>query len=296
MGKKLKFGILTLPVVSFEELCQQWKHIEELGFDFIWLPDHFVSYRSPTQNWFECWTLLSSLATRTTKARIGTLITSITLRHPAMLARQALTVDHISNGRLELGLGTGVSGKKGEVVYSMIGIDDWERKERHNRFKEIVEIIDISLRNPISSYEGQYYQLKDMAMYPESVQKPRPPITIASLSKRMLKIAAIYADKWNTFGGFRTSSSEELFTRIKKQSDLIDNYCKEVDRNPESLTRSILSYGSDAFSIFSSCEKFQNFVDKYSEIGITEFYFYYPFNSRDIPTFEKIAKEIIPEL
>ena len=121
--------------------------------------------------------LLAAAARETTRIRLATYVTQIPLRHPAMLARQALTVDHISGGRLEVGLGTGLTI---DPAYDMIGIPNWEPKERVARFEEYVEIVDRLLSHETSSFEGRYYRIKDAAMNPRPVQRPRPPIVIAA--------------------------------------------------------------------------------------------------------------------
>src|SRR5207249_7573886 len=102
MPHQLRFGIITLQNAPWPTMVERWQHIEGLGFDSLWLADHFVNSYQPSQFWLEAWTLLSALAAQTSRIRIGTLVTPVGLRNPAVLARQALTVDHISNGRLAL--------------------------------------------------------------------------------------------------------------------------------------------------------------------------------------------------
>jgi len=111
VSRGLRFGVITIQSLPWQEEVERWKHIEALGFDSVWLADHFVDPWDPSGPWFECWTFLAALATTTRKIRIGTLVMSIPLRNPALLARQVMTIDHISGGRLELGLGSGVSKK-----------------------------------------------------------------------------------------------------------------------------------------------------------------------------------------
>jgi len=287
----LSFGVITLQSQPWGVLVEGWKHIESLGFDSAWIADHFLNYREPTRPYLEAWTLLSGLAAVTEKIRVGTLVTAVPLRHPAMLARQALTTDHISNGRLNLGIGTGVAGSLGETVYEMIGIDDWKPAERIARFREQIQILDRLLRERVSSYSGKYYRLKDVAMYPAPVQKPRPPIIVGSIGPRTLKIAAEFADTWNTFGG-RGLNREEMYDTIKTQSDLIDDYCKEFERNPASLRKSILVVGS--LELLDSDDNFSKYVDRYSDIGFEEFIIYYPFIDEKKKMFERIARDVIP--
>ncbi|MFW9944004.1 MAG: LLM class flavin-dependent oxidoreductase [Candidatus Sifarchaeia archaeon] len=283
--------MITLQSQPWRVIAESWKHIEELGFDSAWVADHFLNYRMPTRPYFEAWTLLSGLAAVTEKIRVGTLVTAAPLRHPAVLARQALTTDHISSGRLNLGIGTGVAGSLGETVYDMIGIEDWGPTERIARFREQIQILDKLLSERVSSYSGKYYRLKDVAMYPAPVQKPRPPITVGSIGPKTLKIAAEFADTWNTFGG-RELDREEMYDTVTTQSQLVDDYCKELGRNPASLRRSILVVGSG--ELMESDDKFSSYFDRYSDIGFEEFIIYYPFIQEKKKMFEKIARDVIP--
>lgn len=294
MSQGLRFGVGTLQNVSWKEQVRRWQYIESLGFDSVWVADHFVNYYQPSAPWFEAWTLLAGLATQTTRIRIGTLVTSIAWRNPAFLARQALTVDHLSHGRLELGLGAGAPGKI-DCSYAMTGIKDWAPRERVARFREVVEIVDQLLRNKVTTYQGRYYKLKETAMSPAPVQKPRPPITIGALGPVMLKIAARYADTWNSFGG-HVDTREQMLEDTRQRNALLDDYCAKIGRDPQALRRSLLVFGPEAATIFNSLDAFQDFVESYQDVGITEFILYYPFNDRQLPIFERIAREVIPKL
>ena len=291
----IQFGVITLQFRPWKYLLHQWKVVEELGFDSIWVADHFCNYNQPEQPWLEGWATLTGLASVTDTARIGTLVTSISLRHPAMLARQVLTVDHISHGRLNIGIGAGAPSSEGEIVYDMIGIEDWGPVERVAHFKEYIEIIDTLLREQICSYSGKYYHLKEAALYPPPVQKPRPPITVGGIRPHMLRIAAEYADTWNTFGGINLGP-EEMFASIKNQVAMVDKYCEEANRDPSTLRRSILVYGKEGSTIYDSEDNFLEFVDKYRRIGFSEFILYYPWGEEQMLTFRKVAEEIIPDL
>src|SRR6266498_4001116 len=136
------FGIQTIPNRPYPDLVARWRDCEALGFDSIWLPDHFVPTFRPDLPLFEAWTLLAGLTTVTSRVRIGVLVSCNTFRHPALLAKQATTVDHVSGGRLELGLGAGWYVPEHE----MLGIDFSGPAERVARFREAVEIVDRLLR------------------------------------------------------------------------------------------------------------------------------------------------------
>ena len=298
MNQELRFGVLTIQTVSWEKMVERWQSIEALGFDSVWVMDHFAMGTEPTMPLFEAWTLLAGLATQTNRIRIGVLVTGIPWRNPAFLARQALTVDHLSHGRLELGLGAGLAG---DPAHAMTGIEDWAPRERVARFREYVEIGDQLLRNEVTTYQGRYYQLKEAAMNPAPVQQPRPPIVIGAMGSAMLKIAARYADTWSSFGGFKGTFAEKL-EETRRRNALLDDYCGEIGREPQTIRRSYLVFEPEAImrqgamTIFNSVEAFQDVVKRLTDVGITEFILYYPFIDEQLPIFEQIAKEVIPKL
>ncbi len=292
----MKFGAVVLQNFPWQDLVRLWEKFESLGFDSTWVADHFVNYADPTNSWFEGWSVLAAMANATSTIRIGTLVTSITLRNPAVLARQAMTVDHISNGRLEIGIGAGAPGEI-DPSYKMVGIKNWTAKERVERLREQVEIIDTLLRNNTSNYNGKHYNLEGVIMAPAPIQKPRPPITVAAHVKGSLKIAAEYADTWCSFGAEFGAPPDVVVEKTKKRIDFIDKYCEKIGRDPASLGRSLLIFGAEANTAFVSEQHFTEVVERYAAIGINELIFFYPFFAPDqMQTFEQIATETIPAL
>jgi alkanesulfonate monooxygenase SsuD/methylene tetrahydromethanopterin reductase-like flavin-dependent oxidoreductase (luciferase family) len=295
--QSLRFGIITIQDQPWKTLIRQWKRIEKFGYDSIWIADHFVDPFYPKGDWFDGWTLLAALATQTRKIKIGTLVTNFIYRNPSIIAKQALTVDHISRGRLALGLGATT---EIDPSHSMTGIEVWTTSERVQRFSEVIEIVDALLRKEITTYQGHYYQVENAQMHPAPVQKPRPPFTIAAGGKITLKLAAKYADVWNTYGDFDLSPSKTLEV-LRERTDLLNHYCVEIGRDPEEIIHSIL-VGFTEDKPFASLEAFYDFIGRYREIGFTEFIFYYdrPGWSSDKHLkprmLERIAVEAIPYL
>lgn len=294
--KDIRFGVITPQYASWEQMIERWQHVEALGFDSVWVADHWVNFMEPRTPWFEAWTLLAGLATHTTRIRIGPLISPIPFHTPAILARKALTVDHLSGGRLVLGLGAGLRGDS-DPSYSMSGTEDWPAHERVARLGEAVEIIDLLLRNEVSTYEGYYYQIKDAIMVPRPVQHPRPSITIGASGPAMRALAARCADTWNTVQTLCPFSQESL-GQLRELNRSTDELCEQIGRDPSSLGRSVLHFhpkpGMEfAFDSANTCgEILENIID----IGFEEIILQYPYHQDELPLFEEVAVEILPTL
>jgi alkanesulfonate monooxygenase SsuD/methylene tetrahydromethanopterin reductase-like flavin-dependent oxidoreductase (luciferase family) len=281
MARRFRFGICTDQNMTWEKNVERWQWFEQLGFESAWLCDHLVQPSRPQGPYFEAWTLLAALAARTEKIRIGVLVTSNTFRHPSVLARMAVTVDHISNGRLEVGLGAGWY----EPEHTMFGIPFQETRELVARFREAVQVVDLITREDTSSFAGQYYQLKDAQSRPSSVQKPRPPLVLGAFGPRMLKIVATYADTWNAFG-----TPKEM----RERNQMLDDYCREIGRDPETLDRSIYYWvtKSDA-DPWASKQAFYDGIEPYIEAGVNQFILDQPRDDQ-IHMLEWVAAEVLP--
>lgn len=269
MAPKIRFGIMTLQNLPVAELIERWELLDWLGWDSVWLGDHFVNPFAPTAPWLEGWTLLAALAGHTRTIRIGTLVTSISLRNPVLLARQAMTVDHLSGGRLNLGIGA--AGRP--LDYTMPGNTVWDAPERVGRFREYVELVDQLLRNPVTTFRGKWYAAEEAVMNPAPVQKPRPPLTLAAHGPSTLKIVARYADTWNSLGKAGVTA-QESFEITRERNRMLDEFCAAIGRDPREITRSLLC-GFTPDRPFASFDAFHEFVGKYREIGINEFIFYW---------------------
>lgn len=214
-----------------------------------------------------------------------------------MLARQAQTVDHLSNGRLEVGLGTGIAI---DPSYDMMCIPNWEGKERVARFKEYVQIVDLLLSNDTSSFDGQYYGIKDAIMRPPPVQSPRPPFTIGALGPVMCRFAASIADTWNTMS-FADAFDKQI-AEVTEKVAIIDEACAKHGRDPATLRRSYLMYdptarySGGALAYYESTGAFEDMAGRAMEAGFSELCLYYPILPEQVPVLERIAQDILPKL
>ena len=292
---KLRFQVLTLPNTDWPEALARFKLIEDLGFDVAATADHLVDWTNPPSPWLEAWTLLAAVARETTRIRLATCVSQIPLRNPAMFARQALTLDHISNGRLDVGLGIGL---EIDPSYDMAGLPNWTPKERVARFKEYVELVDQLLSNEVTTYEGRYYQAQGTYMNPRPVQRPRPPLLIAAMGPVMLKRAAHYADIWNSLSFAETFDEQMEETRIRV--DTLDTHCAAIGRDPASIMRSYQMFDPGArksgglFNYYESDDLFVEMVERVLALGVSEIGIYYPMIASQLPAFKRLATDVIP--
>jgi alkanesulfonate monooxygenase SsuD/methylene tetrahydromethanopterin reductase-like flavin-dependent oxidoreductase (luciferase family) len=297
MRYPLRFHVLLLPNVGWAELKRRVVWLEQLEFEVAALADHFVDWTNPVVPWLESWTAMAAIAEATRTIRLSTLVTQIPLRNPAMLARQVLTLDHISGGRVELGLGTGLTI---DPSYAMAGLPNWEPGERVDRFAEYVALVDQLLSQEVTSYEGRYYHADGAVMNPRPVQLPRPPLVIAALGPRMLRHAARYADIWNSLS-FQPSFPEQV-AETRARAEAIDAACAAIGRDPASLRRSYTMFDPQArprggaMAYYDSPQRFAEQVSRVVELGISDVGLYYPFDPAQLATFEQIATETLPTM
>ena len=212
MSHPLRFHVLLLPNVAWTEFRARVLALEELGFDVAGVADHLVDWTKPDAPWFESWTSLAALAEATSTIRLTTLVTQIPLRNPAMLARQVLTLDHLSNGRIELGLGTGLTI---DPSYTMGGFENWTAGQRVERFGDYVSIVSKLLSDEVTTFHGEHYRVDGIIMNPRPVQSPRPPIMIAAMGQKMLGHAVAHADIWNSLSFQADFASQLTETRAR---------------------------------------------------------------------------------
>ena len=284
MPPKPRFGICVDQNLSWPDTLERWQLFERWGFDTVWDCDHFVQPSRPDGPYLEGWTLLAALAARTERIRIGVLVSSNTFRHPALLAKQAVTVDHVSNGRLELGLGAGWYLPEHE----MFGIEFGETRQRVERFREAVELVDRLLRTDADvSFEGRHYRARNAHFLPGPLQKPRPPLTLGAHGPRMLGICARYADTWNSHG---------TVSEISERNQILDEHCARIGRDPESIRRSLYYWvPRSEDDPWRSPDAFLDVIGRYREVGVNEFILDHPRDDQ-LDVCERVAADLLPRL
>ena len=247
----MRLGVLTLQDAPWPELVERWRRLDALGVETIWVADHLAWLR-PADPWFEAWSCVTALAYETTHARIGPLVSPMTFRNPAVLARTALTVAELSGGRLELGIGSGAS----ELDHELAEVPMWSPRERAAAFSAWVE------------------RLLAMLQHDALQPKREIPLTIAGRGPTILGLAARYADRWNTFSGLGISA-EEALRRGREDNARMDELCAETGRT---VVRSAM-LGIHKFvaeTPWRSDEAFADVVERWRDAGFDELVFYYP--------------------
>ena len=219
-AKRIEFGIQTPQEnVTFAEVLAAWQEAERLGFDHAWGYDHFAPLLGDKDGpVLEGWTMLAALARETTKLRIGLLVTGNTYRNPAILAKMATTVDHLSGGRLNFGIGAAWEGYE----HKAYGVPFYTDKERAERFGEALEVITKLWRDDHPTYAGQAYSLLSAPFAPKPIQKPHPPIVIGGKGKKwIMPLVAKYADEWNVPIGLEPADVKDRIAEMQAECDRI---------------------------------------------------------------------------
>jgi len=257
----MRIGVVSGMRRPFPELVERWKLAEELGFDTVWVTDHFITGNEPEKDAepiYEAWTLIAALAMVTERIRFGVMVTGNTYRNPALLYKEAVTVDHVSNGRLELGLGAGWWEREHEAY----GYPFPNRAELVERFREALEIWDQLQTQERTDYHGTYYWMTDAPFEPKPLNG-RIPLLIGSFGPKMLALTAKHADIWNTRG-----KPEDAAERVQ----LLDEACRAIGRDPGEIRRSVWPFEHP----WESVDHVREVIESYRVHGFTDFVFSWP--------------------
>ena len=260
-----------------EEVVERVRFAEDAGFDGAWVFDHFTPlYGASTGPCLEAYTLLAGLAARTTRIRLGSLVTGITYRHPSMLATEAVTVDHVSGGRLELAVGAAWLGDE----HAQLGIPFPPTAERADRLEEAIAVLRELMTTDGATFEGRYYQLRGATYRPRPVQQPHPPIWVgAGGRRRTIPIAARHADAWHSFGSVDV---------LREKAAVLDEHARRAGRDPAEILR------STNLSLSEPWAEVRATALRLADAGFTYLIASWPAEGR--PRLEEFVDRLLPEL
>ncbi|MGN6251900.1 MAG: LLM class flavin-dependent oxidoreductase [Marmoricola sp.] len=279
-----------------------WRRAEELGLHGAYTYDH-LSWREPFADgpWFGAVPTLTAAAVVTERIRLGTMVTSPNFRHPVTLAKDLMSLDDISQGRITVGIGAGTATGHDAGV---LGDPPRSPRERADRFAELVRMLDALLTRPETTEDGRYWSAHEARMIPGCVQRPRMPFGIAATGRRGLSLAAAYGQGWITTGDGRLSEESTPAASdaaLEAQLSRLDAACVAAGRDPGSVERVLLTaFTPERNEMLASLDRFVDFAGRHRALGFDEIVVHWPVPdspfAADQETFERIATEGLAQL
>jgi alkanesulfonate monooxygenase SsuD/methylene tetrahydromethanopterin reductase-like flavin-dependent oxidoreductase (luciferase family) len=306
-----RFGVyIQQSGADYADWVRRAHHLEELGFDTLWLGDHFSASALRDPPAFEAWTLATALLTQTTRLRIGHMVLCATFRHPALLGKMATTLDVLSGGRLNFGIGSGSS----EPEHHQMGIP-WEGLgHRSELLEDTLEIVTRMFTGAPTTYEGKHFRVTELPNLPLPVQRPRPPVYVGGIGERWtLPLVARFADVWNV--PFRALGD------LEHKQDALDAECARIGRDPRTIRRSLEAvtvvarddatlermravaeqrysgpqWGLHDAGLVGTPDAVVQRLGELMELGFTEFVFF-SYDRDDPSVLELLASDVLPQL
>ncbi|MFI1186733.1 LLM class flavin-dependent oxidoreductase [Streptomyces californicus] len=297
----LRLSTVILPVDRWREGGRaKWQRAEDFGFHAAYTYDH-LSWRGFRDGpWFGALPTLTAAATATDRLRLGTLVTSPNFRHPVTLAKELISLDDISGGRVTLGIGAGGNG----FDATALGQEAWTPKERADRFGEFVPLLDRLLTEGAVSQKGDFYTAEEARNLPGCMQKPRLPFAVAATGPRGLKLAARHGQAWVTTGDpklYDEGTPKQSVEALRGQIERLGKACAEVGREVAGLDKILLQgFTPDRNRPLESVDAFVDFAGRHQELGFTEIVLHWPIPDSDFAAdeavFERIATESVGQL
>ncbi|MFH8991969.1 LLM class flavin-dependent oxidoreductase [Streptomyces sp. NPDC017940] len=298
----LRLSTVILPVRRWHDGGKErWQRAEELGFHTAYTYDH-LSWRTFRDGpWFGAVPTLTAAAAVTERLRLGTLVTSPNFRHPVTLAKELITLDDVSDGRITLGIGAGGNGFDASTL-RRAGEEPWTPRERADHFAEFLPLLDRLLTEDSVTYEGERYAAYEARNIPGCVQRPRLPFAVAATGPRGLRLAARHGQAWVTTGDPKISESgtpEQSLDAIRGQVDRLGAACAEIGRDVGELGKVLLT-GFTPDRPLASFDAFVDFAGRHAPLGVDEIVLHWPLPGTDFAAdeklFERIATEALAQL
>ncbi|WNV91577.1 LLM class flavin-dependent oxidoreductase [Umezawaea sp. Da 62-37] len=289
----MRTGIVILPEHRWWVAEPKWRAAEEFGFHHAWTYDH-LGWRTLVDGpWFGAVPTLTAAAMVTSRIRLGTLVATPNFRHPVPFARELMTLDDVSDGRMVLGVGAGAQGGYDTQVSG-----GGDVRGRAARFAEFVELLDLLLTRERTTWEGAFYSAVEARSAPGCVQRPRLPFVVAANGPKALDVAVRYGTGWITTGA-GGETVEEWWRGVESLSDLFDEKLASIERARETADRYLLLDAAPLYSL-TSVEVFRDVVGRAQELGFTDVITHWPRESGvyagSESVLEQVAAEVLPEL
>ncbi|MGO9853535.1 MAG: LLM class flavin-dependent oxidoreductase [Acidimicrobiales bacterium] len=287
----MRVGLVILPTDRWREARRQWEWADRVGFASAWTYDHIRWGGMPEGPWHAAVPVLSAAAAVTGRVRLGTLVASPNFRHPVTLAREALALDDVSAGRLDLGLGPGTQGHDATAL----GQEPWTPAERMARFEKFLEVLRPILEGQPearTSVRTSHYSATEAPSTPGSVQDPVP-LTIAAGGEKGMRLAALHGRHWVTVGATRRGqrAADVMLESVRRQLPLLDAACRAVGRDPSTIGRVLLWTPTEP--VLKSPDQFDELVAPYVTLGFEQFVLHHPAQTGpyggSVAAFEEIA-------
>ncbi|WP_267714038.1 LLM class flavin-dependent oxidoreductase [Streptomyces sp. CoH17] len=292
----LRLSTVILPYRRWHEGGRSaWTRAEQLGFHTAYTYDH-LSWRSFRDGpWFGAVPTLTAAAAVTERLRLGTLVTSPNFRHPVTLAKELISLDDISGGRITLGIGAGGTG----FDATALGQEPWTPRERADRLGEFLPLLDRLLTEDAVSYVGDFYSAHEARNIPGCVQRPRLPFAVAATGPRGLALAARHGQAWVTTGDpklFENGTAEQSDRALRQQADRLADACAAIGREVGELDRVLLTgFTPERNRPLDSVDAFVDFAGRHRALGFTELVVHWPIAESDFAADEKVFERIAME-
>ncbi|MEO3977500.1 LLM class flavin-dependent oxidoreductase [Streptomyces sp. CAU 1734] len=291
--KPMRYGVAILPEHNWPRARELWRRVEALGFDHAWTYDHLAWRWLGDRPWFGAVPTLAAAATVTSRIGLGTLVANIRLRDPVVFAKEIMTIDSLSNGRVLCGVGSG--GPDRDVLRD----EELTPSQWADRYAEFVEVTDAVLRQEPITFDGDYYRCHDTVLWPGCVQTPRVPLCVAAAGPRGVRLAARFADNWVTMGApgrFDEAPWAASLPLVKSQVAALERACDEAGRDPAAVRRMLVAAPSIG-GVLDSADSFHEAAGAFGDAGITDFIVHWPrpdFPYRGSPAVLEAVAETLP--
>jgi alkanesulfonate monooxygenase SsuD/methylene tetrahydromethanopterin reductase-like flavin-dependent oxidoreductase (luciferase family) len=270
----IRLGALLLPEHAGGRATAVWRRAEDLGLAHAWTLDHLSWRTLAGRPWFDAMTTLAAAAATTSRIELGTLVTSPSFRHPVTTATQAMTIDQLSGGRFVLGVGAGAAGPDATAL----GGGPLSPGQRAGRFAEFVTLLDRLLRDPVTTFDGDWFTAHEVRMEPGCVRLPRLPFAVAAAGPRGMRLAARFAGMWVTIGDAAAPGEQDeaaAFGTLRVQVARLTEICEQAGRPPAGL-RKLVNLSRVAAAPYASPERLADLVGRCGELGFTDVVLAYP--------------------